>query len=284
MEEIINNEVETDLSSEIDKVIEDNDLTTDSEVEDAEIDFDYDENGDIIIPENDEKSVDDEADEEQDTPVDDTPKEPENEAAVEPASEPDEKDREIYALRRKLSTLEKQSKDTLKKLGVDTDDAMTGLIKLAAEADEISPEEYVRRKTEAERNEEARRFLQASEFQKKIKADLAEVQAAYPETKAYDHITKIPNFKRFAECRDLGLSPKEAFIAANPDSVRAHVATAAKKQSLNETKSHLKPVVSKESKDTSTKISKKELSEYRELFPNMSDKEIVSLYRQAKKK
>ena len=135
-----------------------------------------------------------------------------------------------------------------------------------------------------DRNAEAVRTLQTIEFEKKMKADLAEVHAAFPETKAYDSVTKFPNFAKFGQFRDKGLSPKEAYIAANPDTVRASVATATKRQSLNETKSHLKPVVSKQSKDNSVTITKKEMAEYRELFPNMSDKEIMSLYRQTKKK
>jgi hypothetical protein len=169
-------------------------------------------------------------------------------------------------------------------LGVDNGDIMAGLVKLAAEAEDITPEEYLRRKAERDRNEEAVRALQAIEFEKKMKADLAEVHAAYPETRAYDSVTKFPNFAKFGQFRDKGLSPKEAYIAANPDTVRASVATATKRQSLNETKSHLKPVVSKQSKDNSVTITKKEMAEYRELFPNMSDKEIMSLYRQTKKK
>ena len=297
MNDTINTEVEKDLEIDAEDVSEDLDTNTDAE-EDSELDFEYDENGDIIIPDEDDDadaedaSEDDtdeddaDADEEQDeTSEEDAEEAPAEQEVVEPAStQQDDKDRENAALRRRLSALESQTKDTLAKLGVDNGDIMAGLVKLAAEADEITPEEYLRRKAEQDRNAEAVRTLQAIEFEKKMKADLAEVHAAFPETRKYDSVTKFPNFAKFGQFRDAKLSPKEAYIAAHPDAVRESVATATKRQSLNETKSHLKPVVSKQSKDNSITITKKEMAEYRELFPNMSDKEIMSLYRQAKKK
>lgn len=295
MNDNINTEIENELETD-EEVSEDLDTETDGD-EDSELDFEYDENGDIIIPDEGDKdtdnATDDDSDEEDadaqteqdETSVKDTDETTDAQEVVEPASpQQDEKDREIQNLRRELSALKSQSKDTLAKLGVEDGDIMAGLVKLAAEAEEITPEEYLRRKTEQDRNAEAVRALQAIEFEKKMKSDLAEVHAAYPETRAYDSVTKFPNFAKFGQFRDKGLSPKEAYIAANPDTVRASVATATKRQSLNETKNHLKPVVSKQSKDNSITITKKEMSEYRELFPNMSDKEIMSLYRQTKKK
>lgn len=295
MNDNINTEIENELETD-EEVSEDLDTETDGD-EDSELDFEYDENGDIIIPDEGDKdtdnATDDDSDEEDadaqteqdETSVKDADETTDAQEVVEPASpQQDEKDREIQNLRRELSALKSQSKDTLAKLGVEDGDIMAGLVKLAAEAEEITPEEYLRRKTEQDRNAEAVRALQAIEFEKKMKSDLAEVHAAYPETRAYDSVTKFPNFAKFGQFRDKGLSPKEAYIAANPDTVRASVATATKRQSLNETKNHLKPVVSKQSKDNSITITKKEMSEYRELFPNMSDKEIMSLYRQTKKK
>lgn len=295
MNDNINTEIENELEAD-EEVSEDLDTETDED-EDSELDFEYDENGDIIIPDEGDKdtdnATDDDSDEEDadaqaeqdETSVKDADEANDAQEVVEPASpQQDEKDKEIQNLRRELSALKSQSKDTLAKLGVEDGDIMAGLVKLAAEAEEITPEEYLRRKTEQDRNAEAVRALQAIEFEKKMKSDLAEVHAAYPETRAYDSVTKFPNFAKFGQFRDKGLSPKEAYIAANPDTVRASVATATKRQSLNETKNHLKPVVSKQSKDNSITITKKEMSEYRELFPNMSDKEIMSLYRQTKKK
>ena len=171
------------------------------------------------------------------------------------------------------------------KLGVDIkdDDVMAGLVKLAAEADDTTPEEYLRKKNERERNEEAVRTVQKMAFEKKMKEDLDEIHAAYPETRNLDSVMKFTNFREFGRLRDLGLSPKQAYIASHPDAVMASVATSTKRQSLNETKNHLKPAVSKSSKDRSLTLTRREMAEYRELFPDLNDREIAALYRQAKK-
>lgn len=284
-----------DIETDVEDVEEEPDTDEDGDEEiDAEPerysdgDFEYDENGDIIIPDDGEES-DDSTDEI--TPAKEESEKPESDESdtetevAEPTQEPvTDKDRELAALRQKYAALEAQSKDTLAKLGVSGGNVMDGLVKLAAEAEEITPEEYLRRKNEQDRTTQAVKLIQTMQFEQKMKADLAEVHAAFPETRQYDSVTKFPNLKKFGEFRDLGLSPKEAYIAANPDTVRQSVATATKRQSLNETKNHLKPVVSKESKDNSITITKKELLEYRDMFPGMSDKEIIRLYRQAKKK
>ncbi|MBR2616185.1 MAG: hypothetical protein IKC69_05860 [Clostridia bacterium] len=296
MNDEINTEVETAAENDVEEIV-----VGDADVEeDLDGDFEYDENGDIIIPDESEdgevseddgeevgtEEEQDETDEdgEAETEVEDQPDTPEPEVVEPVAEQPDAKDRELAELRRKYAALESQSKDTLAKLGVTEGDVMDGLVKLAAEADDMTPEEYLKQKTERDKAEEAKRIVQNMEFEKMIKADLAEVHAAYPETRVYDSVKKFPNFEKFGRFRDLGLSPKEAYIAANPDAVRASVAAATKKQSLNETKSHLSSVAPKKSKDTSVTMTKSELKEYRDLFPELSDKERMALYRRVSKK
>lgn len=291
MDDTKEKEIEEELPDETVEVEEETDTEND-DTEDSDIDFDYDENGDIIIPEESEDSESDDGEEDDETEEEaqeeteeEETEESETEEVLEPAQhQSDERDKENAELRRRLSLLESQTKDTLAKLGVDETDVMAGLEKLAAEADEITPEEYRRRKAEENRKAEAVRIMQATEFEKKMQSDLAEVHAAFPETRSFDSVTKFPNFAKFGQFRDKGLTPKEAYIAANPDAVRASVATATKRQSLNDTKNHLRPAVGKTTKDTSISMSKKELAEYRDLFPNMSDKDIISLYAQTKKK
>ncbi len=185
---------------------------------------------------------------------------------------------------RELAILKAQVKDTLDKLGVGELGIDAGLIKLAAEADDISPEEYVRRRDEGIRRAEARRVAQAAAFEQKARADLTEVQAAYPETKAYASVRDLPNFAKFGEFRDKGLTPKEAYIAANPDRVREQVAEAVRQKSMSSGKEHLRSAVSKESKDTSITMTRRQMAEYRELFPDKSDREIMALHRAATKK
>lgn len=312
------NEKKNDVVGAEDTLIDEDPATEDVEEEDVDIDVDddleLDDNGDIIIPEDDEDDGDDEnereSDEEPDEDADETPDEDDEDAdedgeqdaqgedadggedapaekatVTEPAhKEPDAKDARIAALERELAAIRSQSRETLNRLGVTEGDELSGLVKLAAEAEGKTEEEYLRQKQERDRAAEAVKLMQQTKFNAKIAADLAEVQAAYPDAKAYASVKDFPNFKEFGRLRDLGLSPKQAYIASHPDAVRQNVAAATRQQSLNDTKRHLKPAVSKASRDNTITMTKKELAECRDLFPGMSDREIMKLYRDTKSK
>ena len=279
MDEKDENRVDEELDEQIEEFEENNDTDLNSEDEDE---FEYDEDGNIIIPEiaEDEEEEDEKAGQDSDKQGDEETSESE-EAPVEsqPEETHNEKDDRIAKLEKELSLLRTQGKETLSKLGVDTDDVLSGLERLAAEADDIPVEEYRKKKADSERDDEARKLLQKVEFEKKMKADLLEVQAAYPETKNLTSIEQIENFVKFGMLRDKGLSPKEAYAAANADSIRKNVANAVKQQSLNETKNHLKSAVPKGSKDNSITMPKKEFESWKDLFPHLSNKEIVALYK-----
>lgn len=264
--------------------------------DDQELDeeFEYDENGDIIIPEisegNEESEIQDEGltDGAEESEVDESRHEPETDEGGtaeegESTDNIDAKDAEIADLRKKIRAYELQGKDTLKKLGVDENDVIRGLAKLAAEAEDKPIEEYLKEREKTDRETAERIQIQQLKFEEKMRADLAEVHAAYPETRKYKTMREIPNFEAFGKARDAGFSPKQAYAAANPDDVRASVAAAVKRKSLNDTKKHLTSNIPKGSKDTSVTMSKSTLAEWRQLFPSMSDKEIVSLYKQTLK-
>ena len=285
---------ETLLDDELDTEVEDDtadveeDASPDEELDDE---FEYDEDGNIIIPdvvEDDEEGEEDgdAVDEEGET---DEPDESEDSEGAEEVAEPDdaqdEKDVRIAELEARLQKFESQGKETLSKLGVKSDDVMEGLVSLAAEADGVTPQEYLQKKTSDERDAQARALLQQQEFEKLAATDLAELHAAYPETKQYKHLKELPeNIKmKFGRFREAGLSAKEAYAAANPDGIRNNVATAVKKQSLHESKSHLRTTVPKGSKDASIVMPKSELARWRDLFPEKSDKEIISLYKNTAK-
>ena len=311
------NEKKNDVVGAEDTLIDEDPATEDVEEEidiDVDEDLELDDNGDIIIPEDDEDEGDDEneresegdtdeeADEDTDEDDGDADEDGEQDAqgddadggedatsdtapVTEPAGkEPDAKDARIAALERELARLRSQSRETLNRLGVTEGDELSGLVKLAAEAEGKTEEEYLRQKQERDRAAEAVKLMQQTKFNAKIAADLAEVQAAYPDAKAYASVKDFPNFKEFGRLRDLGLSPKQAYIASHPDAVRQNVAAATRQQSLNDTKKHLKPAVSKASRDNTITMTKKELAECRDLFPGMSDKEIMKLYRDTKSK
>ena len=258
--------------------------------------FEYDDDGNIIIPDviededQDEDGDDDAADTDDDTDDEDEGddgSDDEDKETPKPETQPegkDEKDAQIEALTKELDALKAQSADTLAKLGVKSENVLEGLEKVAAESDDMSLDEYRKKKAESQRDDAARKLLQQTEFEKKMLSDFAEIQREFPETRGLKSLREIENLAKFGRFRDLGLSPKEAYAAANPDSVRKSVAAATKQQSLNETKAHLKSAVPAGSKDDGIAISKKELREWRDLFPNLSDKEISRLYRESAKK
>lgn len=271
---------------------------TDDET-DKDDDFEYDDDGNIIIPDiiddedRDEDAADIDEDQgeagEGDDDSDVGAKEP-KESEAEPGGR-DEKDARIEELQRRLEAqvkeyeaLKAQSADTLEKLGIKSDNVLEGLEKVAAESDDMSLEAYRQKKADGQRDEDARKLYQRVEFEKKMKADLEEIQREYPETRGLKSLTEIENLAKFGRFRDLGLSAKEAYAAANADSVRKSVAAATKQQSLNATKAHLRSAVPAGSKDDSITISRKELSAWRDLFPHLSDKQIVRLYKESAKK
>lgn len=273
------------LEEEIAEIVGDEDTT--DRVDDE---FEYDENGDIIIPDvnedgeenGEDADVTEEETETEEEEVAETPAEDEEEPTVDKDTEGEAKaseSEELARLRALVESYKSQAEDTLAKLGVEADDPIAGLAKLAAEADGKSPEEYAKELAQKKRVEEAMKLLEKTEFEKVTSADLAELKTKYPELKECNTIFDLPNSKRFMELRAKGLSVKEAYSAANPDGIRNTVAKAVTKQNLNESKSHLKSSVPKGTKDTSLRMPKEELSSWREMFPKMSDKEIINLYR-----
>ena len=142
--------------------------------------------------------------------------------------------------------------------------------------------QYVKKQAEDAKNEEARKFLQAAKFNEKKARDLAAVHAAYPDTRKYKDVQEFPNFGRFAFLVDHGSTPEEAYIAAHRTQVTESVVQSVKQQSLNGTKDHIKSAVPKGAKGSQTTMTKAELKEWREMFPDMSTKEVIALYKKTK--
>lgn len=276
------------LEEEIAEIVGDEDTT--DRVDDE---FEYDENGDIIIPDVDEdveekEVAEEESEEETEEETEDTAEGEENapesgeeeEVAEEPAEETNTAESEELArLRALVKDYEVQTKDTLKKLGVDTDDGLKGLAQLAAEAEGKTLDEYTAELAEKKRVADAEALLKKIEFEKMAAKDLAELKTLYPELKDVKSIFDIPNFKRFGELRDKGNTVEEAYSAANAKAIRENVAKSVTRQNLNETKAHLKSNVPKKTVDTSLRMPKEDLKSWREMFPKLSDKEIMKLYR-----
>ena len=261
---------------------------TEDNTSDDDVEFDYDEDGNVIIPEDseEEKAEEEKAEEtSEDTSTEDE-KESDSDDSNASAVVPDEKDTEIADLRKQIAERDSIIRDALKSLGVNEDEGIEGLEKLAAEAEEKTLEEYRNERNKKNQQEEAVRIVKRQKFEEKIRADLEAVQLAYPSAKQYKSVFEFPNFDKFSKFRDAGLTPEEAYIAANSKSVMTSVADAAQQQArnLSSTKDHLRSNVPVGSKDTSVTLTKRQMEEFKSLFPNMSNKEIVELYKKTNRR
>ena len=171
----------------------------------------------------------------------------------------------------KYDALSGKVKATLEKLGYKGEgDPMEMLSRLEAEADGVSSEQYDRQKA----------------FETQAAKDIEAIHAAYPETLKYKSLRELPNVRQFAHLMDdkkAGLNAVQAFSASHPDIVAAHVANAGRAKNLAGTKNHLSSSVPKGAKDTSVNMTRRELDEYRDMFPELSDKQIKELYKSANK-
>lgn len=263
-EEVIEEEAEEEFEEESEEETED----------DADDDgVEFDEDGNLVL--DDDEETDEEEAEEED----------EGKPAEKPKEEKPKESTPTDASTKRLADLERQARDTLKKLGVelkDGDDIQKALAEVAAEADGVTLDEYLKKTEEETKKEEANKLLQKLEFEKMIAADLADLQREYPETRTFKSVLDMPKdiLAKFGKYRDLGLSAKEAYAAANPDGIRTNVAEAVKKKGAQDNKSHLRSAVTKRSHDNGVKITRAELEEWRSMFPRKSDKEIYRLYKQ----
>jgi hypothetical protein len=272
--------MEENLTTDLDEEFEDDfsiDDTDDTEVEDVDADIDtdtdtdevgYDDDGNVIIEEQ----------------TDDTETETQEEVAAQTdTAEEDKTDTEYAKLKKEFDNREALIKDALKKMGIDEDDVEKAILRLGAEAEGITPEEYGKEIAEKRRKEEAERVYAQVMLEKKIADDIAALRAEFPEMKDVTKLEQIPNARRFAELRDAGLTAREAYVAANFNAQREAIAASVRQAVTNSSKDHLVSNVPRASKDTSTvKISRADMEQLRDLFPDKSDKEIIALYKKTK--
>lgn len=276
LEDELDNEIEEleDAPEQYDEALDEDESGTDEKETSEEDGFEYDEDGNIIL--NDEEDEDEPNEE----PV-------ETEGDSDEAPKTDTVDTTDYA--KELADLKKQMADrdnmfrkALKAVGIEKENIDEAIAQLGADGEGTTASEWLNSVSEENRKKAAEEVYKKVMFDKMVESDLAVLHAKYPETVNMVKFEDIPNYKRFGELRDLGLSAEEAYSAANPGATRAAVAASVKKQSLNETKAHLKSNVPKAAKNNSISISKAEMEECRELFPELSDKEIVALYKKTK--
>ena len=103
------------------------------------------------------------------------------------------------------------------------------------------------------------------------KNDLAELSAIFPALRTKTSIAELDNPLRYAALRDLGLSPKEAYLATTEPIQR------------EDNRSHLTSSVPHGAGSGSSAMSPRELDAARELFSGLSDREIRKLYNKVTK-
>lgn len=103
-----------------------------------------------------------------------------------------------------------------------------------------------------------------------IASDVSELSSEFPELKDLKDITELNNPLRYAALRDLGLTPREAYLATA-------------KRPVKDTRSHLIAARGRSAAASIGMMSQDELSAARDLFPSLSDSELQKLYKRVTK-
>ena len=139
---------------------------------------------------------------------------------------------------------------------------------IESELPEEGPAEHTEEREDAEGNESDEVAEdEPVDYAALAKADMRELRALFPTLRDKTSITELDDPLRYAALRDLGLSPKEAYLATS-------AATSA-----YDNRSHLRSAVSSSRGSSSRAMSESELKGARELFFGLSDKEIQRLYK-----
>ncbi len=110
--------------------------------------------------------------------------------------------------------------------------------------------------------------VEASETEDTLESDLDELSREFGELSGVGSISEIDGALRYGELRELGLSPREAYLATRPKQIKERSARA-----------HLTPAAPSAVRRLSPTMPHKELKIARELFENLSDSEIEALYK-----
>ena len=111
---------------------------------------------------------------------------------------------------------------------------------------------------------------EAIDYDALISEDIAALKREFPELSRLTDITELDNPLRYATLRDLGLTPKEAYLATS-------------RPRVNNTRSHLFGAAPKSAGSPGGAMTEGEMEKARELFSDMSDDDIRRLYRKVTK-
>jgi len=99
------------------------------------------------------------------------------------------------------------------------------------------------------------------------RADMEQLRRQFPELASKKSITELKNPLRYAALRDLGLSPREAYLATEDRPQRY------------DNRSHLRSSVPGGAQESQDRLGGGELEAARELFSGLSDRELQRLYK-----
>lgn len=162
--------------------------------------------------------------------------------------------------------------------GESTEDA---LIRLAAEHEGISVDEYRKRETK-EAEEKAVKERQRSEAKQAIfNRDLALIKSVHPELKI-NSVYELPKFNDFAKLMSTNLyTAVEAYEIVNAK----ELALAANKQKiLNDSKQHLRSANPGAVASSQVPVTRTEIEMWRGAYPQLSQSDLIAKIRQSKKK
>ena len=106
-----------------------------------------------------------------------------------------------------------------------------------------------------------------TDFAELAKADMEALRLEFPELRDKSDITELKNPLRYAALRDLGLTPREAYLATSAPQVRY------------DNRSHLRSSVPSGARESAERLGGSELEAARELFSGLSDRELQKLYK-----
>lgn len=207
-------------------------------------------------------------------------------------SDADGKDAEIAELRKQLAekdaalgNVRNLSKETLQKMGVTVDGSVEEALEIAnAESEGVSVEEYRKTRAQTAEAQAAERQAKQQKFEELAASDLSELKKSFPDLLKNNHIAdcfdSFADFVQFGKLRDSGIATKTAYLAVNGDKVRTKQAAAAQQKAASGGKEHLKSTVTKKATGDNIVIPKEELRQFRDMFPNLSEKELRALYKQ----
>ncbi len=120
-------------------------------------------------------------------------------------------------------------------------------------------------------NEKAEDDAPVVDYAELAREDMRELIAIFPHLRGKESVAELDNPLRYAALRDLGLTPKEAYLATNGYNKGY------------DNRSHLQSAVPKPAAASCDMLDARGLEAARELFAGLSDREIQRLYKKVSK-